>query len=187
MTVVDLYGGPGGDCVKPPPEAWDNRNGYWRITIEGQRVYAHRHAYEQANGPIPDGLVLDHLCRNRWCCNPDHLEPVTNEENIRRGESPPARNARKLLCPEGHEYDLQSDGTRRCSVCRYRRRVASGELSGLGHVGSRQECPHGHPYTEENTYLVRRPDGSVKQRMCRECGRQRVRARRAAAKGVMPT
>jgi hypothetical protein len=176
--VLDLFAGPGGACVPPPPTAWDNRNGYYRLTVDGWRVYAHRHAYEQARGSVPDGLVLDHLCRNRWCCNPDHLEPVTNEENIRRGVSPPAANARKVCCPAGHEYEVQADGTRRCTVCRYERRVRSGEISGRGAPAQRSHCPTGHPYDDENTYLVRRADGSVKQRMCRECGRERVRARR---------
>ena len=54
------------------------------------------------------------------------------------------------------------------------------------HPGDRTECPAGHPYDEANTYLVMRVDGSIKQRMCRECGRERLRRRRAAAKEVMP-
>lgn len=181
MRAVDLFAGPGGDCVLPPAGASDNGNGYYRHGTGGE--YAHRRAYREARGAIPEGLVLDHLCRNRWCCNPDHLEPVTNAENILRGESPPAKNARKERCPNGHDYQTQKDGTRRCAICRYNRRVASGELSGRGLPAERTHCPHGHPYDDENTYLVLRPDGSVKQRMCRECGRQRVRARRAAVKG----
>jgi len=92
-----------GACHEPPIEAWDNKNGYFRVTIARQHFYAHRLAYERARGPIPDGLVIDHLCRNRWCCNPDHLEAVTNEENILRGFSPPAQNARKARCPNNHE------------------------------------------------------------------------------------
>ena len=58
-------------------------------------MYAHRWAWEQAKGPIPKGLVVDHLCRVRWCCNPDHMELVTNRENILRGISPSADHARK--------------------------------------------------------------------------------------------
>lgn len=77
--ILDLYAGPGDECIPPPAEAWDNRNGYYRESRpDGTRVYSHRRAWEAANGPVPDGLVLDHLCRNRWCCNPTHLEPVTN-------------------------------------------------------------------------------------------------------------
>lgn len=100
MRAVDLFAGPGGDCVLPPAGASDNGNGYYRHGTGGE--YAHRRAYREARGAIPEGLVLDHLCRNRWCCNPDHLEPVTNAENILRGESPPAKNARKERCPNGH-------------------------------------------------------------------------------------
>lgn len=61
--------------------------GYGQFTVEDQKppVYAHRFSYEQLVGPIPDGLTLDHLCANRRCVNPDHLEPVPMAENTRRG------------------------------------------------------------------------------------------------------
>ena len=64
---------------------------------------AHRVVYEAAKGPIPTGLTLDHLCRNRACVNPDHLEPVSNRENILRGKGATALNARKTHCKRGHE------------------------------------------------------------------------------------
>src|SRR5690349_20028702 len=73
-----------------------NTKGYGRIArggVNGRFLMAHRVAYELARGPIPEGLQLDHLCRNRLCCNPDHLEPVTRQENVARGRAPNVLNA----------------------------------------------------------------------------------------------
>lgn len=81
----------------------------------------HRAAYELANGPVPPGLQLDHLCRNRRCCNPDHLEPVTARENILRGEGHAAVNAKRTHCANGHPYEAgdRGNGCRRfCRICR---------------------------------------------------------------------
>lgn len=64
-----------------------NNKGYGRLRINGKKVSSHRHYYELHAGPIPDGLELDHKCRNRGCCNPEHLEIVTHKENVRRGLS----------------------------------------------------------------------------------------------------
>jgi len=64
-----------------------NRNGYVRLYWKGKERMAHRLSYEAFVGPIPESLVLDHKCRNRWCCNPAHLEPVTVKENTHRGEA----------------------------------------------------------------------------------------------------
>lgn len=68
------------------------------------RILAHRAMYETSNGEIPDGLVIDHLCRVRRCINPSHLEVVTHKENILRGTGAGARNAKKTHCPKGHAY-----------------------------------------------------------------------------------
>lgn len=78
---------------------------YGTFNINSTGVMAHRFLYEQLVGPIPEGLTLDHLCRNTACVNPDHLEPVTNRENGLRGFTVAAVNARKTHCPEGHPYD----------------------------------------------------------------------------------
>lgn len=97
-------------------------DGYGRIAFEGRTQVAHRVSYAALVGPIPDGLVLDHLCRNRACCNPEHLEPVTNAENILRGIGPSAQHAMKTRCPAGHPYTPENTylyrGMRYCVTCK---------------------------------------------------------------------
>jgi hypothetical protein len=97
--------------------------GYGLVWQDGRRRMAHRALYEAVVGPLPEDLKLDHLCRNKACINPDHLEPVTEAENIRRGISPSAVNARKDRCPRGHVYDYDHTSpsgrrTRGCLRCR---------------------------------------------------------------------
>jgi hypothetical protein len=97
--------------------------GYGRLRIDGRFVMAHRYYYEKHVGPIPDGLVIDHLCRNRACVNPAHLEPVSLRENILRGEGIGARYARRTHCENGHPYEgdnlyVAPNGSRRCRICR---------------------------------------------------------------------
>lgn len=86
-----------------------------------QSVMAHRWAYEALVGPIPSGLVLDHLCRVTKCVNPDHLEVVTNRENILRGEGLAARQAQQIVCKRGHDLSnahILKNGARDCRQCR---------------------------------------------------------------------
>lgn len=103
--------------------SWISTSGYGLITIKGKTVTAHRWAYETLVRPIPEGLVIDHLCRNRLCVNPDHLEPVTNRENIMRGEGVAARRAQQTHCMRGHEFTPENtyvyrDGrARKCRAC----------------------------------------------------------------------
>lgn len=95
---------------------------YGVIRIEGSMVRAHRWLYEQVHGPIPDGFEPDHLCRNTACVNDSHLEPVTHQENMRRGQGAPAMNRAKTHCPQGHPYDIfntyySPSGRRHCRAC----------------------------------------------------------------------
>jgi hypothetical protein len=98
-------------------------NGYGRIRREKRELLAHRVAYEFHVGDIPEGLQIDHLCRNRVCVNPDHLEPVSPRENVLRGEGITALNARKTHCKHGHPFSesnthITSEGDRECRTCR---------------------------------------------------------------------
>lgn len=92
---------------------------------------AHVILYEHSVGPIPEGLELDHLCRNRACVRPDHLEPVTHQENTRRGMAPSAISYRTNICQSGrHELNLENAhttraGKRYCKICRLEKRRAS--------------------------------------------------------------
>lgn len=124
-----------GRCTLTESNCWEYGgnivNGYGQVWCDSRADdsrrpdYCHRVTYQAFVGPIPDGLHIDHLCRNRACCNPWHLEPVTRKENILRGEGRAAKNARKTHCKRGHELSgdnlvlVERDrGTfRRCREC----------------------------------------------------------------------
>lgn len=99
--------------------------GYGQIKWKREQKPAHRASWEVLRGPIPAGLQIDHLCRNRACINPDHLEPVTQRVNGLRGFGMGAQNARKTHCKQGHAFsgenvEIRKDngGGRRCKICK---------------------------------------------------------------------
>lgn len=99
--------------------------GYSVFRYEGKNRRGHDVVYEMFRGPVPDGLELDHLCMNKICVRPDHLEPVTHQENMRRaqavGKGRAAWNEKKTHCPQGHPYDevntYRWGGYRYCRTC----------------------------------------------------------------------
>jgi hypothetical protein len=98
-------------------------NGYGSFGVEGKSCHAHRLSYERYKGPIPAGFDIDHICRNRACVNPDHLEAVSRKDNVQRG----ARGALKTHCAQGHPwtdehiYVRPANGKRMCRTCNVER------------------------------------------------------------------
>jgi len=118
------------------------QNGYGRFWVNGHSVFAHRFAYELTHGPIPRGLTVDHLCRNRACENPAHMELVPLRTNVLRGVGITAQLARKTHCPHGHPYDLLNTyiNRRGARICRECQREWNRKLFKLY---GRRRTPHG--------------------------------------------
>jgi hypothetical protein len=146
-------------------------NGYGMLVVRRVKHLAHRFAYELLVGPIPAGLQLDHLCRNRRCVNPAHLEPVTARENTIRGK------ALITACPRGHAYtpentDVRRNGHRSCRECRLAARRASYQPRPRA-LATR--CGRGHDLT---AFRSRTRSGHT---YCRECHRLGEMRRRTLA------
>jgi hypothetical protein len=165
---------------------------YSGFQYRGKYCRAHRVSYEHYVGPIPKGLILDHLCRVTSCVNPSHLEPVTYAENTRRGlisalrhtwvNMPVHSSSRKTHCPNGHEYTEENTrvnkrGSRECITCtrvrlrefQRKKRAAEREARGgpkpngmVTHRAKFTTCPQGHEYSHHNG----------RQRRCRICERE---------------
>jgi hypothetical protein len=170
--------------------------GYGLFWLEKTFHLAHRVAYEVLIGPIPEGLTIDHICKNPGCVNPSHMEPVTQGENLRRSESWSGQNMRKTHCPQGHPYEgdnlkLTKEGFRQCRICTrektkawqqtqeakdyhrdYARKLYHKRRSpdALPAPAERTHCPQGHAYEGENLIVLKHG------RACRACARQRQRA-----------
>lgn len=100
-----------------------DKEGYGIFSIGKKNKRAQRLSYEHWNGKLIKNLTIDHLCRNRACVNPEHLEQVTNKENLARGQGFGALNSKKTHCPKGHPLSgenlyQRSDGRRVCWICK---------------------------------------------------------------------
>lgn len=159
--------------------------------------YTHRLSYELFVGPIPEGMCIDHLCRNPSCCKPSHLEVVTFRENIaRRVQTNWNGRARRRriqvgdTCLYGHLIEGENvyidksygDHRVRCRICVsavWRRKYLKkrGVMMPLPERERRfhsMECSRGHEYTDENTYWYTHPDTGVTYRQCKKCNVLRV-------------
>ena len=167
--------------------AFRDRKGYGKFqygVVDARLAY--NVSYGLMVGDVPEGLQLDHLCRNTSCVNPYHLDPV-----------PPGVNKRRAMevvthCPSGHLYSPENtyrtpQGNRVCRTCRKRsqRVVKDREKAARrerGPLPPRQltHCQHGHPFDEANTYVV--PNTGI--RRCRKCHNARQLARHRAARSA---
>lgn len=175
---------------------------YGLIWDGSRQILAHRWSYEHFVGPIGDGLVIDHTCETPRCVRPDHLDPVTNDVNIKRGTrwpvspsiprtervKPDVNRPNCLRC--GEPYVIYDNGEKRCRTCSnaqarewWMRTHGTGEGTGARHR-ERTHCPKNHEYDEENTYINPKTGG----RDCKKCrkrrnakNRERNRQRKQAA------
>jgi len=151
-------------------------SGYPYVSLNHHLRRAHRVSYEHWSGSLAVGLVVHHECENVSCVNPQHLSAMTQRENILKGRSFQAQNAKKTHCKRGHEFSaenvrLERDGSRTCRACI---RVG-GRNSARGHRNSQKtRCPRGHSYDGIRTIRGRAV------RVCVACLNAQARARRAA-------
>ncbi len=157
------------------------RNGYSKFCYRGRYRIAHRVAYRWFVGRLIEGLEIDHLCKNKCCVNPEHLEQITHRENQRRGNNP-QNHQDTSCCPHGHEYTAEntythSDGRRSCRTCQrlaalkyyYDKRESQGFTVGP-HARDKTHCKYGHPFDELNTRILQSGE-----RQCKICQRKRHR------------
>lgn len=132
--------------------------GYGQLSYKGRPRLAHRVSYELLVGEIAEGLDIDHLCRNRKCVNPKHLEVVTRQVNLLRGDR--GKYGKATHCKHGHEFSAENTrvskatGQRICRECARIRGREETRKAGRGGAGWQKHlthCKHGHEFTPENT------------------------------------
>jgi hypothetical protein len=176
--------------------AYCNKDGYGNFWYNKKYLRAHRFSYEYFREPIPNGLQIDHLCRVRNCVNPYHLEPVTTQENTKRGESGKWQRE-KTHCKQGHEYNEENiiwlndkNGEKRYRGCRLCRQksvrkhdlIRRGEMDrvrdlefGIWHdtKNNKTHCKRGHEFNKENTVWMSKGKGQPKKiRGCKICRKE---------------
>jgi HNH endonuclease len=158
-----------------------NANGYPTSVAREAHTTTHRIVWMRLVGPIPEGYVLDHLCRVPACINPAHHEAVTYSENFRRGDG--ARGTTfecgHLVTPENSYHHRRAYTTNdiECRTCvrqragahYYKTRKLTGKPNAQQLRAAKTHCPKGHPYSPENTYIHHNKDGSFRGRRCRTC------------------
>lgn len=173
-------------CIAEPWDCWEWQGsrlgtGYGAFYhSQGADKLAHRWAWRFFGNTIPEGKQIDHLCRNRACVNPCHLEVVDPGENVRRGEAGYATGAlyrARTHCPHGHKYTPENiiprpSGYRQCRECeRIRSRKRDKEFRAANPLPPRvpiTHCHRGHPLSGDNLYVD--PRGG---RQCKECNKRR--------------
>lgn len=173
------------DKVDTSGDCWvwtaSTRGGYGKFWLDGDLHQAHRISYMWAGGTILDGEEVDHLCKNRACVRPDHLEAVSKLENNRRSESVSARKRRQTHCSRGHEftpentkvYVINGVDCRRCAICerinnkrRYDPSASCCDFGAFyedqGIMAPLHNCPSPEPIEESDNDLVVRAFGLVK-------------------------
>lgn len=163
--------------------------GYGQLSVCGRPHAAHRLSYQVHVGEIPEGLFIDHLCRNRPCINPAHLEPVTHQVNMARGMGGKAHAQRmreRTHCKKGHpltpdNIQWAERGKRHCKICyqtgvkerndRRKRVPIDQRRPNVADIArTKTHCPKGHPYSGENLRITKRGG-----RICRQCERAATR------------
>lgn len=141
-------------------------DGRGQITWHQKKWQAHKWLYCALIGDVPLGMVLDHLCRNGDTCpNPYHLEPVTQQVNLHRGQGWPGANVRKTHCPKGHEYTPRNTYFREykpglimryCKMCRKQHAATfNAKVKAVNRL--RKEC-HGEDQCAESGHVARAGD-----------------------------